>query len=1069
MVVPVHSGAQLKINNTMLSRASRNAYSWWWASHIRTKQSKWLDQNIQDMEEKVEYILKIITEDGDSFRVRAEQYYRKRPELVNFVEDTFRGYRALAERYDHLSKDLQSANRTIAMIFPERVQMSIDDEEYEDFTSNSDEYENIVTTNSHVPAPLPLPPKQNHLPKMESVVQGMLKKKSKTPTMMMSKKGLVKIGVDENASRVSKSSGLSKDKAVDEIEKLQKEILGFQTEKEFVRSSYESALSKYWEIENQINEMHTKISNLQHEFAVGEAIDDQDAQVLMSSSALKMCKDNLDKLKCKQKRYKAEAVVEHQRVDDIRKKFEALIAQNNNNEDLKNLEQTSEHVKDKKTKIEEKKLKSFEENSALVHQEHANDLNVGKSEGNDEEQFNKKESKNIKDKEEKTKEDILGTVEVITISEVADKTEQLVDKVITLETDLSSQTALVMRLRFEINELHEKVQSLEQENNNLVDESINMSIKIKKLEEELQRVQMLDKQIKVQNAKLETSFDEASISLDNLSKDILIAKPDEQNQEDEGMEIEKTQKVPKLVEEKQTNISHILEDKHVAPTETFDSKNLRIEEKENQGKESGELEGFVKKPNEKLDEVDEGEHLAFTESLVIRKDQDIYCNSEEDETKWNLLFSHGIEDREKMLLEEYTSTLKNFKEVKQKLNETEKRNRARSFKSAVEMKILRKANDSKDAEIRSLYEKIKLLETNIQNHELDETINIELTTSDMVDEPRDINLTKTSNATDEGTYRIEELVETTHFEVHKARDLVDGGSQRSKEPGETLDFELTKALNYFDDFTDHELQETPDTTKQRSITYGSDKGHEILEIEGEIRREIEGLRKENLELWLRFSTSYHQINRFQDSFHDLVQEITQMKEKKHEHGSSYKHLLHHHHHSSISFDIRPLYRHMRDMQTEVVLWLEKSELLEDDLQHRLVSLSDIQNELSDLTSDVSESETTNAPLNKYQAAKFQGEVLNMKQENVKVLNELREASDRVRMLQFNIEKTLSRLDEEVGQKNKSNTSSRVPFKSILFGSKLRKMHKHSLFTRRSSSLQRKYSNHQELPKPREDS
>ncbi|MFS7953264.1 hypothetical protein Hanom_Chr07g00616501 [Helianthus anomalus] len=47
MVVPVLSGAQLKINDTMLSRASRNAYSWWWASHIRTKQSKWLDQNIQ--------------------------------------------------------------------------------------------------------------------------------------------------------------------------------------------------------------------------------------------------------------------------------------------------------------------------------------------------------------------------------------------------------------------------------------------------------------------------------------------------------------------------------------------------------------------------------------------------------------------------------------------------------------------------------------------------------------------------------------------------------------------------------------------------------------------------------------------------------------------------------------------------------------------------------------------------------------------------------------------------------------------------------------------------------------
>jgi hypothetical protein len=27
----------------MLQRAASNAYSWWWASHIRTTQSKWLE------------------------------------------------------------------------------------------------------------------------------------------------------------------------------------------------------------------------------------------------------------------------------------------------------------------------------------------------------------------------------------------------------------------------------------------------------------------------------------------------------------------------------------------------------------------------------------------------------------------------------------------------------------------------------------------------------------------------------------------------------------------------------------------------------------------------------------------------------------------------------------------------------------------------------------------------------------------------------------------------------------------------------------------------------------------
>ncbi|KAK1436364.1 hypothetical protein QVD17_02143 [Tagetes erecta] len=1041
----------------MLSRAARNAYSWWWASHIRTKQSKWLDQNLLDMEEKVDYILKIITEDGDSFRVRAEQYYSKRPELVNFVEDTFRGYRALAERYDHLSRDLQSANRTIAMVFPERVHMTFDEEEYEGLTSDCDENKNMVLINSNVPMPplsLPLPPKQNHLPKMEGVVQAMIKKKSKMPTKMMLKRGLMKIGVDENASRVSKSSGLSKDEALDEIEKLQKDVLGFQTEKEFVKSSYENVLSKYWEIENKINELHTRISNLQHEFAVGEAMNDHDAQTLMSSFALKMCKETVGKLKRKRTRTKAEELVEHHRVDDIRKKFEALIAHDDNDTKLKNLEQTTEHVKDKKTAIEEKTPKSIEENGALI-QQHLHNPNMETSEAKDQKAEN------------------IETVKELTISEVAEKIELLVDKVISLETDLASQTALVTKLRFEIDELQEQLQSLEQENNNLVGESKNKNIKIKKLEEELERVQMLDEQVKLQDLQLETSFDEASLSLDTLSKDLLNAKPDEDTDEDDVIprtEKSETEKLPRLEEV----------------------------EKESQSKDSDDL---VKKSNEKIEgDRDGGEHLALTESPIIRRNQQVDCNGKEDEPKWSLILSHEIEDRERMLLEEYASTLKNFKEVKQKLKETENRNRARSFKSAVQMKMLRSSNDSKDAEIRSLYDKLKRLETNIANRvdfELKigpdlggEGIEHEKITENEaqdlfpeeyeLDETTDIEITKASNAIDEGTHRIKKLVENAHDELKKARELIDGGNQKTKEADETIEScepvksadsveEGTQRSKELDETTEFELNKAPNAIEetQRTKDHGNsvDNGHDSQEIEDEIRTEIEDLRKENLELWLRFSTAYHQINRFQDSFHDLVQEIKQVNENKQEHGKQ----RHHHHHSPSSLDIRPLYRHLRDIQTEVILWLEKSGILEDDLQHRLSSLSDIENELSALTKDVSENVAAARSLNNNQAAKFQGEVINMKQENVKVINELREAYERVRMLQIEIEKTLSKLDEEIGQLNKSNASSRAPFRSILFRSKLRKKRKHSLFTCMNPSLQRQYSNLQELPQPREDS
>lgn len=112
----------------MSQRAAGNGYSWWWASNIRTKQSKWLEQNLQDMEDKVEHVLNLIQKDGDSFAKRAEMYYKHRPDVISFVEETVRAYRSLAQRYDKLSTELQKANTTIASICPEKVSYEDDDD-----------------------------------------------------------------------------------------------------------------------------------------------------------------------------------------------------------------------------------------------------------------------------------------------------------------------------------------------------------------------------------------------------------------------------------------------------------------------------------------------------------------------------------------------------------------------------------------------------------------------------------------------------------------------------------------------------------------------------------------------------------------------------------------------------------------------------------------------------------------------------------------------------------------------------------------------------------------------------
>lgn len=52
-------------------------------------------------------MLKLVEEDGDSFAKKAEMYYQKRPELISLVQNFYRMYRSLAERYDHVTRELR--------------------------------------------------------------------------------------------------------------------------------------------------------------------------------------------------------------------------------------------------------------------------------------------------------------------------------------------------------------------------------------------------------------------------------------------------------------------------------------------------------------------------------------------------------------------------------------------------------------------------------------------------------------------------------------------------------------------------------------------------------------------------------------------------------------------------------------------------------------------------------------------------------------------------------------------------------------------------------------------------
>ncbi|KAL5702218.1 hypothetical protein ACHQM5_027460 [Ranunculus cassubicifolius] len=105
---------------------SRRLYSWWWDSHISPKNSKWLQENLTDMDLKVKGMIKILEQDGDSFGRKAEMYFKNRPELLKLVEEFYRAYRALAERYDHATGALRQAHKTMAEVFPDQDDLDDD-------------------------------------------------------------------------------------------------------------------------------------------------------------------------------------------------------------------------------------------------------------------------------------------------------------------------------------------------------------------------------------------------------------------------------------------------------------------------------------------------------------------------------------------------------------------------------------------------------------------------------------------------------------------------------------------------------------------------------------------------------------------------------------------------------------------------------------------------------------------------------------------------------------------------------------------------------------------------------
>lgn len=920
----------------MLQRAASNAYSWWWASHIRTKQSKWLDNHLQDMEHRVKCMLLLLGEEADSFSKRAEMYYKRRPEVITQVEEVYRAYRGLADRYDIMSGELHKANHTIATAFPDQVQYAMLQEE-----------------DDNVPkAFTPVDPRKIH----KSTVDGLLKKKK---------------GAGRGAGGAKDAPApINKENAREEISRLQKSILVMQTEKEFIKNSYESGIAKYWDLEKEINEMQEKVCQFQDKFDESAVIEDDEARALMTATALKSCEDTIVRLQEQRKTAAGQALDESERVKVLREKLKPILDENG-----KSLPELSE--------------KNIRKN----HITELGDVYHVK--------LGELEMQTIVDKIKEHFERDCN----ISMEEITEQIDELVNTVVDLELMVSSQTSQIDRMRRENDGLENSVKTLEEEKG-----SSELEEKLKQVEEELVRVQALESSFHKDESTIRSNFTEAISRFSDFS-DMLQAPvcehqagsgahmlsatdeeapPSEPSSKSCADEVKEEAEVAVMVDnsdvppqapepeestttEPASSAAAAATAAPVDPAEMEVAANIDASADDNKSSDNG---------NDKIlrpGSLARLRHIS-TDNLGESEEQEEKIKQEGsvtgDMSKLQERLMDGLEDKEKVLLSEYTSLLEDYKDTKRKLIDVEKKNQ-----------------DCLN-EIRSLRELIGEKERNC-----------------------------TLERGSRGHRRTPSYGHQRRQSLSSISKLIRMGST---------------------------VQEGNNSDGEKSNDATSDIGLEdvrlpsIAEVENpspleeKFRRDIDTLLEENLEFWMKFSSSLQRVQEFQSRYEDLQQ-------AKADGGDGEKKL--------------------RALKTELQVWSEQNAMLRGEMQCRFTSLCDIQEEISaalEMDTDAAEEAEEGAPrFTSYSAGKFQGEVLNMQQENNRVSDELQSGLDHVKTLQSEIEKKLSEgvnlssssAAAEEGEPTEESTAvvlarvptkAKVPLQSFLFPTKAKKP---SLFQR----------------------
>jgi len=398
-------------------------------------------------------MLKLLGQEADSFGKRAEMYYRTRPEVISHVEQVYRAYRALVERYDHISKELHKANHTIATACPEEVQYAMLQEDDED----GDLPKAITPINS------------NKIHK--SSVEEILNRKRQGPS---------------GQNKLASAPHMTTEEAQEEISRLQKAILVLQTEKEYVKSSYESGIARCWEIEKQIADSQQEICLIQDKFDAHAAIHDDEARALMTIAALRSCQGTISRLVRHFEELVRIAAMESEKTKSLQAQLYAM--NGNTATPPGDASSTNTLVSTRVCPVTQRILE------LQPVYEKIDNFFANSSESSSE--------------------------------AIADNVDELVDKVVSLELKFPRQSAQINQLKQENENLKNKLDELQDEMA-LRDDQSDLNAHLKLLEDELNGARILERSIVEDEVSISVCFSEVFSCIINISKALGSLDPED--------------------------------------------------------------------------------------------------------------------------------------------------------------------------------------------------------------------------------------------------------------------------------------------------------------------------------------------------------------------------------------------------------------------------------------------------------------------------------------------------------------------------------------------------------------